>query len=420
MSCSVVVVGQGYVGLPLALAAAAAGHTVVGIDVDETKVERLNSGRSPVGDVSADDLRHALDTGRYRAEVGYDAVSAAEVVLICVPTPFSDDAPDLSYIRSAGQEVGRRLRPGCLVVLESTSYPGTTDEVLGPLLADASGLSADDLDLAFSPERIDPANPSYGLRNTPKVVGARTERARKRALAFYASFVETVVPVSSAGTAEMAKLLENTFRHINIALANEMAIMCRALGLDVWEVIDAASTKPFGFMPFYPGPGVGGHCIPVDPMYLSWKVRQHGGASRFIALARDINAGMPAYVVARVQELLNDVGKPVKGSKVLLVGVTYKPDVGDLRESPALEVVAGLRRLGAEVSYADPYVGELSETGGTVPRVDDAAEGAAASDCVVLLSPHSCVDHEAVAARATLLVDTRHAVRGNYAAVHGL
>jgi UDP-N-acetyl-D-glucosamine dehydrogenase len=420
VSQAVVVVGQGYVGLPLALAAAGAGHTVVGVDIDSARVEALNKAVSPVGDVPVRELRLALESRRYRADTSFDAVADADVVVICVPTPFSDEAPDLSYVEAAGREVGRRVSSGALVVLESTSYPGTTDEVLAPLLAAESGFSADELDVAFSPERIDPGNPTYGLRNTPKVIGARTRRARDRAAAFYESFVDKVVPVSSAGTAEMAKLLENTFRHINIALANEMAIMCRALDLDVWEVIDAASTKPFGFMPFRPGPGVGGHCIPVDPMYLSWKVRQHGGASRFIALARDINAGMPAYVVSRVQELLNEVGKPVKGSRILVVGVTYKPDVADLRETPAIELIAGLLRLGAEVDFVDPYVDRLEVGGRLLDRAADAVTQSARADCLVIVTPHTSVDHGDLATAASLTLDTCNAIPGRSASVHGL
>jgi UDP-N-acetyl-D-glucosamine dehydrogenase len=417
MAEHVVVVGQGYVGLPLAVAAAEAGHRVTGVDLDEHRVAALNRAESPVGDVPVQQLAELRRGGRYEASSSYDPVREADVVVICVPTPFADDAPDLSHVRAAGQAVGERLRPGTLVVLESTSYPGTTDEVLTPILLAASGLAAGELDIAFSPERIDPGNPSYGLRNTPKVVGAATDRARERAQAFYATFVDEVVPVSSAGAAEMAKLLENTFRHINIALANEMAVMCRALGLDVWEVIEAAATKPFGFMPFRPGPGVGGHCIPVDPMYLSWKVRQHGATSRFISLARDINAAMPAYVVSRVQELLNDLGRAVRGSEVLLVGVTYKPDVADLRESPALEVLRRLRELGAQVRYADPYVADLD-----VPAVEEAEliEVAGRADCVVLLTPHTGVDHNAVAAQAPLLLDTRGVVRLRAPHVHTL
>ncbi len=420
MSETVVVIGQGYVGLPLALAAAQAGHAVVGVDVDAALVAALNAATSSVGDVPVAEVRQALDGGNYRADTSYDAVSEADIVVICVPTPFSDDAPDLSYVEAAGREVGRRVRPGALVVLESTSYPGTTDEVLAPLLSAESGFSADELDVAFSPERIDPGNPTYGLRNTPKVVGARTERARDRAVAFYESFVDRVVPVSSAGTAEMAKLLENTFRHINIALANEMAIMCRALGLDVWEVIDAAATKPFGFMPFYPGPGVGGHCIPVDPMYLSWKVRQHGGASKFISLARDVNAGMPAYVVSRAQELLNDIGKPVKGSRVLVVGVTYKADVADLRESPALDVIAGLLRLGACVEITDPYVDRVEVAGQGLYASATPLEAAKDADCVVLVTAHQSVDHAALAAAAPLTLDTCCALPARGPSVHAL
>jgi nucleotide sugar dehydrogenase len=416
----VVVVGQGYVGLPLALAAAAAGHQVVGVDLDATRVSGLNAGTSPVGDAQDAELVTLLSTGRYRASDRFDDVATADVVVICVPTPVIDEVPDLSHVEAAGRAVGERLRPGTLVVLESTSYPGTTDEVLAPLLVEASGLAAADFDVAFSPERIDPGNPVFGLANTPKVVGAAGARACDRAVAFYGTFVERVVPVSSAGTAEMAKLLENTFRHINIALANEMAIMCRALGLDVWEVIEAASTKPFGFMPFRPGPGVGGHCIPVDPMYLSWKVRQHGGASRFIALARDINAGMPAYVVSRVQELLNEVGKPVRGSRILIVGVTYKPDVADLRETPARELIAGLLRLGAEVDFTDPYVDRLEGAGWLLERTADASAQAADADCVVIVTPHTSVDHGDLATAASLTLDTCDAVSGRNATVHGL
>ena len=403
----VVVVGQGYVGLPVAVAAAEAGHRVVGVDLDPDKVSDLSAGRSPVRDVPDDALRRVEADGRYRAASGYEAVAEADVVVICVPTPVTDDVPDLSHVRAAGRAVGERVRAGALVVLESTTYPGTTDELLAPLLLEASGLRPEDLDVAFSPERIDPGNPVYGLANTPKVVGASTGRARDRAVAFYETFVERVVPVSSAGTAEMAKLLENTFRHINIALANEMAIVCRALGLDVWEVIEAASTKPFGFMPFYPGPGVGGHCIPVDPVYLSWKVQQAGGASKFISLARDVNAGMPAYVVSRVQDLLNDVGRAVRGSRVLLVGLAYKAGVADLRETPAIGVARGLRRLGASVTVHDPLVRHFAVDGDVLPEHRPGADYEAA----VLLTAHSSVDHDALLADVPLVLDTRRVLR---------
>ncbi len=411
----VVVVGQGYVGLPLALAAAAAGHQVVGVDLDATRVSGLNAGTSPVGEAQDAELVTLLGTGRYRASDRFDDVATADVVVICVPTPVIDDVPDLSHVEAAARAVGERLRPGTLVVLESTSYPGTTDEVLAPLLAEASGLAAADVDVAFSPERIDPGNPVFGLANTPKVVGAAGARARDRAVAFYGTFVERVVPVSSAGTAEMAKLLENTFRHINIALANEMAIICRALDLDVWEVIEAAATKPFGFMPFYPGPGVGGHSIPVDPMYLSWKVRQHGGASRFIALARDINAGMPAYVVSRAQELLNDASKAVKGSRILVVGVTYKADVADMRGSPAVDLIAGLRRLGADVVFTDPFVPELTVGGEAVQRWDGTGV-----DLGLVLVAHSAVDHAALVGGLELVLDCRDVLPRGGSNVHRL
>ena len=414
----VVVVGQGYVGLPVAVAAAEAGHAVVGVDLDAERVRRLGEGRSPVGDVEDAALRAVVDAGTYRAAAGFEAVAEADVVVICVPTPVTDDVPDLSHVRAAGRAVGERVRRGALVVLESTTYPGTTDELLAPLLLEASGLRPEDLDVAFSPERIDPGNAVYGLANTPKVVGASTGRARDRAVAFYETFVERVVPVSSAGTAEMAKLLENTFRHINIALANEMAIVCRALGLDVWEVIEAASTKPFGFMPFYPGPGVGGHCIPVDPVYLSWKVRQSGGASKFISLARDVNAGMPGYVVSRVQEVLNDVGRAVRGARVHVLGLAYKPDVADLRESPALDVLAGLLRLGAEVTVSDPYVPDVEVAGAQLKSVD-VLPAVASCDLAVVVTAHSAFDLEAVAASAPLVLDTRGVVP-HYPSVHRL
>ncbi len=416
----VVVVGQGYVGLPLAVVAASAGWHVTGVDTDHRRVAELNSGRSPWrGDVRDEDIAELVRTGRYAASASYDDVKSADVVVICVPTPVRDETPDLSHVEEAGRQISTRVTAGTLVILESTTYPGTTEEVLLPLLLAGSGLDEADLDVSFSPERVDPGNAEYGLTNTPKIVGGRTPRALERAVGFYATFVERVVPVSSPATAEMAKLLENTFRHINIALANEMAVLCRELGLDVWEVIDAAGTKPFGFMPFYPGPGVGGHCIPVDPMYLSWKVRQTGATSRFISLARDINAAMPAYVVARVQGLLNDVGKPVKDSKILAVGVTYKANTGDLRGSPALDVLAGLARLGADIAFSDPFVAQLEVAGRVLRHV--ALEAAAAdADCVVLLAAHQGVDHERLARAATLVLDTRHAVRSTLSHVHSL
>ncbi len=405
----VVIIGQGYVGLPLAVAASASGRTVVGVDLDKARVDGLNSGVSPVGDVCDAELRAQVDAGRYSASTDFVAVKDADVVVMCVPTPYHNDAPDLSYIEGAARQIGEHLAPGTLVILESTTYPGTTEEVLLPILEQSSGLQGgDDLQVAFSPERIDPGNPTYGLHNTPKIVGGLTREATARAQAFYEGFVETVIPVSGPKSAEMAKLLENTFRHINIALVNELAILAQDLGVDVWEIIDAAASKPFGFMPFYPGPGVGGHCIPVDPMYLSWRVKQFGGAAKFIDLARDVNAGMPLYVVQRVQDLLNDRQRSLKGSNILLLGVAYKPNISDMRESPALPLIDILRHKGAKISYADPHVPVLRlEDGQTLDAVPLDADAVSAADCVVVLTHHAGVDYDWVADSARLVFDTR-------------
>lgn len=405
----VVVVGQGYVGLPLAVAASASGRQVVGIDLDHARVDGLNAGRSPVGDVSDEELAAEVAAGRYSATAEYTAAKDADVIVLCVPTPYHNDAPDLSYIEAAARQIAQYLTPGTLVILESTTYPGTTEELLLPILEEVSGLRGGvDLQVAFSPERIDPGNPTYGLHNTPKIVGGLTPEATERAASFYGGFVEKVVRVSGPKAAEMAKLLENTFRHINIALVNELAILSQDLGVDVWEVIDAAASKPFGFMPFYPGPGVGGHCIPVDPMYLSWRVKQFGGAAKFIDLARDVNAGMPLYVVQRVQDLLNDREKSLKGSKILILGVAYKPNISDMRESPALPLIDLLRKKGAVVSYADPFVPTLRlEDGGVLDRVEPVS-AVAGADCVVIVTAHANVDHEALLADASLVFDTRN------------
>jgi UDP-N-acetyl-D-glucosamine dehydrogenase len=407
----VVVVGQGYVGLPLAVAASRSGRRVVGVDLDKSRVDMLNAGTSPVGDVADVELQAEIAAGRYAASTDFAIARDADVVVLCVPTPYHNDAPDLSYIEGAAAEIGQYLTPGTLVILESTTYPGTTEEVLLPILKRASGLAGGkDLQVAFSPERIDPGNPTYGLHNTPKIVGGLTDEATERAAAFYGGFVEKVVRVSAPKTAEMAKLLENTFRHINIALVNELAILCQDLDVDVWEVIDAAASKPFGFMPFYPGPGVGGHCIPVDPMYLSWRVKQFGGAAKFIDLARDVNAGMPLYVVNRVQDLLNDRERSLKGSRILVMGVAYKPNISDMRESPALPLIELLRHKGASVSYADPYVPVLDVAGERLTAIEVSPENVAAADCVLVVTAHSAVDHAELARHARLLFDTRNAV----------
>jgi nucleotide sugar dehydrogenase len=410
----VAVVGQGYVGLPLAIAAADAGHNVVGLDCDKLRVDALNEGCSPVGDVGDEELRRLLTAGRYRASHAFEAVAGAEVVVICVPTPYHHEAPDLSHVEEAARGIGPFLSPGTLVILESTTYPGTTETLLCPVLEEASGMRAGDpdgFDLVFSPERIDPGNPTFRLSNTPKIVGGVTAVATRRAIDFYGSFVDTVVPVSEPRAAEMAKLLENTFRHINIALVNELAMLCHDMDIDVWEVIDAAASKPFGFMPFFPGPGVGGHCIPVDPMYLSWCVRQFGGAAKFIELARDVNAAMPAYCVSRVQDLLNDAGLALNGAKVLVVGVAYKADIGDLRESPALPLIERLLRKGAVVSYHDPHVPEL-RVGGELLR-SAPLTSVTDADCVLVVTAHSSVDYGQLFDAARLVFDTRNIPAGH-------
>jgi UDP-N-acetyl-D-glucosamine dehydrogenase len=406
------IIGQGYVGLPLALETAAAGHAVVGVDQDEERVAALNSGSSPIDDISDEVLAEALRSGRYRATTDPAAVADADVIVLCVPTPYHNEAPDLSFIESAARQVGRHLRAGSLVILESTTYPGTTEEVLVPILEDASGLKAgSDFHVAFSPERIDPGNPTFGIKNTPKIVGALTPEGNDLATKFYGSFVDRVVPVSGPRAAEMAKLLENTFRHINIALVNELAILCRDLDVDVWEVIDAAASKPFGFMPFYPGPGVGGHCIPVDPMYLSWRVKQFGGAAKFIELARDVNDAMPGYCVSRVQELLNERERPLKNSSIIVLGVAYKAGIGDLRESPAIPILDRLVQRGARVSYVDPHVERVRLGSGIVlDRSDPDDDAVRASDCVMVLTAHPEVDYDRFARLAPLVFDTRNVV----------
>ncbi|MFC6080344.1 nucleotide sugar dehydrogenase [Sphaerisporangium aureirubrum] len=402
------VIGLGYVGMPLAKEATGAGLRVVGLDVDQRKVDALNSGHSYIDDLSDADLDSMLGN-QFTATLDQAILAASSAIVICVPTPLDEDhRPDLSAVRGAVESVGRYLQRGTLVVLESTTYPGTTDEVVRPILEEASGLTAGvDFHLAFSPERIDPGNAKYGLRNTPKVVGGYTEACRDRAAAFYARFIEQVVTVSGTREAEMAKLLENTYRHVNIALVNEMAIFCDELGVNLWEAIEAASTKPFGFQKFLPGPGVGGHCIPVDPSYLSHAVRKLGYPFRFVELAQEINERMPAYVVARVQRLLNRARKPVNGSRVLLMGVTYKPDIADERETPAVPIARAFRDLGAELAFADPYVKHWTVDGVKVPREDDLREAVERADVTVLLQQHSVFDLEMVEKHAVLLLDTR-------------
>ncbi|WP_182881961.1 nucleotide sugar dehydrogenase [Microbispora sp. H10949] len=401
------IIGLGYVGMPLAKEATAAGLRVAGLDVDPRKVDALNAGRSYIDDLTDADLDAMLAAG-FTATLDASVLSRSSTIVICVPTPLDEDhRPDLSAVEGATRAVAERLQAGTLVVLESTTWPGTTDELVRPILEE-SGLSAgEDFHLAFSPERIDPGNPKFGLRNTPKVVGGYTAACKERAVAFYARFVERVVPVSGTREAEMAKLLENTYRHVNIALVNEMAIFCDELGVNLWESIEAASTKPFGYQKFLPGPGVGGHCIPVDPSYLSYTVRKLGYPFRFVELAQEINERMPSYVVARVQRLLNRARKPVNGSRVLLLGVTYKPDIADERETPAIPVAEALLELGAELSFCDPYVKEWSVEGRAIPREEDLSSAVAAADVVVLLQQHAAFDLDVVEDQALLVLDTR-------------
>ncbi|MEU8377838.1 nucleotide sugar dehydrogenase [Streptosporangium sp. NPDC048865] len=402
------IIGLGYVGMPLAKEATAAGLRVVGFEVDPVKVEALNAGSSYIDDLTDADLEHML-AGGFTATLDESVLADSRTIVICVPTPLDEDhRPDLSAVEGATGTVARNLRAGSLVVLESTTWPGTTDEVARPILEKGSGLTAGiDFHLAFSPERIDPGNPKYGLRNTPKVVGGYTPACKDRAVGFYSQFIEQVVPVSGTREAEMAKLLENTYRHVNIALVNEMAIFCDELGVNLWESIEAAATKPFGFQKFLPGPGVGGHCIPVDPSYLSYTVRKLGYPFRFVELAQEINERMPSYVVARVQRLLNRQRKAVNGAKVLLLGVTYKPDIADERETPALPVARALLELGAELVFADPYVKEWHVDDVDVPREEDLAKAVAEADVTLLLQQHAAFDLSIVEDQGKLVLDTR-------------
>ncbi|WP_155341294.1 nucleotide sugar dehydrogenase [Acrocarpospora corrugata] len=401
------IIGLGYVGMPLAKEAIAAGLTVAGLDVDPRKVDALNAGRSYIDDLTDADLDGMLGNG-FTATLDPTVLAESSTIVICVPTPLDEDhRPDLSAVEGATATVAAHLRAGTLVVLESTTWPGTTDEVARPILEQSGLVAGTDFHLAFSPERIDPGNTKFGLRNTPKVVGGFTRPCRDRAESFYSRFIERVVTVSGTREAEMAKLLENTYRHVNIALVNEMAIFCDELGVDLWESIEAAATKPFGFQKFLPGPGVGGHCIPVDPSYLSYTVRKLGYPFRFVELAQEINERMPSYVVARVQRLLNRHRKPVNGSKVLLLGVTYKPDIADERETPAIPVAEALLELGAELSFCDPHVPAWSVEGTQIPREEDLGAAIAAADVTVLLQQHAAFDLDLVERQGRLVLDTR-------------
>jgi len=404
------VVGLGYVGLPLAVEFARAGFTVTGIDISADKTQRVNKGDSYVGDISSATLAPLVKAGKLTATTDFSAIQDLDTINICVPTPLRKTKdPDMSYIVSACQEIAAHFHAGMLVILESTTYPGTTDELVLPMLAKSGLTVGTDFFLCFSPERVDPGNPKFQTVNIPKVVGGVTPACTEIGRLFYSQALEHVVPVSSTQVAEMVKLLENTFRMINIGLVNELAVMCGRMGIDVWEVIDAAATKPFGFMPFYPGPGLGGHCIPIDPFYLSWKTRQAGIEARFIELAGYINGQMPHFVVEKVQSALNQRGKPVMGSRIHVMGVAYKRNIDDLRESPALDVMMLLQRLGARLSYSDPFVPSLRIDGTDVTASPEETSGQA--DCTVIVTDHSTFDYAGLVARSCLIVDTRNALK---------
>jgi UDP-N-acetyl-D-glucosamine dehydrogenase len=405
------IVGLGYVGLPLAVELANAGYRVLGFDVQQKVVDGLNAGHSHVKDVTQAQLAAVVDSGRFTATTDMLRLAEPDAISICVPTPLSKfKDPDVSYIVAATEAVKRTLRRGQAIILESTTYPGTTREILLPALEGTGLKVGEDFFLAFSPERVDPGNPTYGTRNTPKVVGGITEHCNQVAMALYRPAIETLVPVSTTEAAELVKLLENTFRSVNIGLVNEMAIVCDKLGVDVWEVIEAAATKPFGFMKFLPGPGLGGHCIPIDPHYLAWKMRGLNYKTRFIDLAGELNTEMPLFWVRKVSEALNGQGKAVRGASVLVLGVAYKRDIDDLRESPALDIIRLLEGQGARVSYHDPHVPAFSEDGHEFRSVPLDPATVAAADCIMVVTDHSAVDYHMIKRQARLVVDTRHAM----------
>jgi UDP-N-acetyl-D-glucosamine dehydrogenase len=409
------VVGLGYVGLPLAVEFGRAGYSTTGLDLDSAKVNTINEGRSYIDDVPSADIAALRAEGRLRATTDFDAIHELDTINICVPTPLRKTKdPDLSYIVAVAEEIAPRLRPGMLIILESTTYPGTTDELVLPIL-ERSGLKAGkDFFLAFSPERVDPSNPTFGTHNVPKVVGGLTKECTTLASALYEAAIATIVPVSSPRVAEMVKLLENTFRAVNIGMVNELALMCDRMNIDVWEVVKAAATKPFGFMPFYPGPGLGGHCIPIDPFYLSWKARQAGFEARFIELAGAVNGAMPHYVVSLISDALNSLRLPLNGSKVLVAGVAYKKNVDDIRESPSLDLLGLLKERGAVLSYSDPHVPTLAGTtwlnGIDLENVDLATVPAGYFDCIVIVTDHSRFDYERIQQAGKVVVDTRNAI----------
>jgi len=405
------IIGLGYVGLPLAVELVNAGYRVLGYDISQRVVDGLNQGKSHIKDISDAQLLAAVKTGRFSATSDPDRLGEPDAISICVPTPLSKfKDPDVSYIVAATEAVKRTLRRGQAIILESTTYPGTTREIMQPAL-EATGLKVGtDFFLAFSPERVDPGNPTYQTKNTPKVVGGMTATCLKVAMALYHPAIDTLVPVSTTEAAELVKLLENTFRSVNIGLANEMAIVCDKLGVDVWEVIEAAATKPFGFMKFLPGPGLGGHCIPIDPHYLAWKMRGLNYKTRFIDLAGELNTEMPNFWVRKVGDALNGHGKAVRGAKILVLGVAYKKDIDDIRESPALDIIRLLQQQGATVTYHDPHVPSFKEDHNEMRSVPFSTESVAAADCVMIVTDHTAIDYRMIRDRAQLVVDTRRAL----------
>jgi UDP-N-acetyl-D-glucosamine dehydrogenase len=409
------VVGLGYVGLPLAVEFAQMGFSVTGIDIDQAKVDLLNRGESYIQDVPTAVLKPLVEAGKLRATTDFAAVEQLDTINIAVPTPLRKTKdPDMSFIVRSCEEIARHFHSGMLLILESTTYPGTTDELMLPMFERADLKVGEHFFMCFSPERVDPGNPNFQTKNIPKVVGGITPACTELGALFYRQALDKVVPVGSTRVAEMVKLLENTFRMINIGLVNEIALMCDRMGINVWEVIDAAATKPFGFMPFYPGPGLGGHCIPIDPFYLSWKSKQAGIEARFIELAGYINGQMPHFVVDKIQNALNEHTKPLKGSRVHVLGVAYKRDIDDVRESPALDIIHLLGKRGAKVSYSDPWIPKL-KADGVVPEMtgSDPETSAAAADCVVIVTDHTAFDYARIVERAPLIVDTRNALKGN-------
>ncbi|MEL3970749.1 nucleotide sugar dehydrogenase [Rossellomorea oryzaecorticis] len=409
------VVGLGYVGLPLAVEKAKAGYNVIGFDVQQKRVDMVNDGVNYIGDVVDEELAEIIKDKKLLATTDYSMIQEVDAVAICVPTPLDMyQQPDTSYVESSGKEIAKFMRPGMLIVLESTTYPGTTEEILKPILEGTGLKTGEDFFLAYSPERVDPGNKDFNTKNTPKVVGGITPNCTKVAAELYKSVLEgDVHEVSSPAVAEMEKILENTFRHINIALANEMAVLCNRMGIDVWEVIDAAATKPYGFMPFYPGPGLGGHCIPIDPFYLTWKAREYKYHTKLIELAGEINNAMPEYVVSRTMQILNKNQKSLNGAKVLVLGVAYKKDIDDVRESPALDILSEMSKEGADFTVVDPHVKQFRLNGQVIEPVDLTEEALVNADLVLITTNHSSFDYKMIAEKSPVIFDTRNAMK-NY------